>query len=62
VHQNKSFAPARYPQFARRNPLQSELAGIGAGRKKQQVAMKPDESLSPSLFTFHSHFAAIHHL
>jgi hypothetical protein len=27
----------------------------------QQVAMKPDESLSPSLFTFRLHFAAIHH-
>jgi hypothetical protein len=27
----------------------------------QQVAMKPDESLSPSLFTFRSHLAAIHH-
>jgi len=27
----------------------------------QQVAMKRDESLSPSLFTFRSHFAAIHH-
>jgi len=27
----------------------------------QQVAMKPDESLSPSLFTFDSRFAAIHH-
>jgi hypothetical protein len=27
----------------------------------QQVAMKPDESLSPSLFTFRSHFAAVYH-
>jgi hypothetical protein len=27
----------------------------------QQVAMKRDESLSPSLFTFRSHFATIHH-
>jgi hypothetical protein len=26
----------------------------------QQVAMKRDESLSPSLFTFRSHFVAIH--
>jgi len=26
----------------------------------QQVAMKRDESLSPSFFTFRSHFAAIH--
>jgi hypothetical protein len=26
----------------------------------KQVVMKPDESLSPSLFTFRSHFAAIH--
>jgi len=26
----------------------------------QQFATKPDESLSPSLFTFRSHFAAIH--
>jgi len=26
----------------------------------QQVAMKRDESLSSSLFTFRSHFAAIH--
>jgi hypothetical protein len=25
----------------------------------QQVATKPDESISPSLFTFRSHFAAI---
>jgi hypothetical protein len=27
----------------------------------QEVATKLDESLSPSLFTFRSHFAAIHH-
>jgi hypothetical protein len=27
----------------------------------QQVATRPDESLSPSLFTFHSHFVGIHH-
>jgi len=27
----------------------------------QQVAMKRDESLSPSLFTFRSYFATIHH-
>jgi len=27
----------------------------------QQVAMKRDESRSPSLFTFRSDFAAIHH-
>jgi len=27
----------------------------------QQVATKPDESFSPSLFTFGSQFAAIHH-
>jgi len=27
----------------------------------QQVAMKRDESLSPSLLTFHSYFVAIHH-
>jgi hypothetical protein len=26
----------------------------------QQIATKPDESFSPSLFTFRSHFAAIH--
>jgi len=26
----------------------------------KQVAMKRDESLSPSLFTFRSHFATIH--
>jgi len=26
----------------------------------QQVAMKRDESFSPSLFTFRSHFATIH--
>jgi hypothetical protein len=26
----------------------------------QQVAMKRDESLSPSLFTFRSHLVAIH--
>ena len=28
--------------------------------ENQQIAMKRDESLSPSLFTFRSHFAAIH--
>jgi hypothetical protein len=27
----------------------------------QQIATKPDESSSPSLFTFRSYFAAIHH-
>jgi hypothetical protein len=26
-----------------------------------QIATKPDESFSPSLFTFRSDFAAIHH-
>ena len=31
------------------------------GEGNQPVATKPDESLSPSLFTFRSHFAAIHH-
>jgi len=27
----------------------------------EQVVMKPDESLSPSLFTFRLHLAAVHH-
>src|SRR5690242_13232621 len=39
---------------------QAELV-VGNIEGIQQVAMKRDESLSPSLFTFRSHFAAIHH-
>jgi hypothetical protein len=65
VHQEctkQALRARKIPTICKANPPQSELAGIGAGRRKQQVAMKPDESLSPSLFTFHSHFAAIHHL
>jgi hypothetical protein len=34
---------------------------LGIIEGNQQVAIKRDESLSPSLFTFRSYFAAIHH-
>jgi hypothetical protein len=65
VHQECTKTSASRPQDTRNLqggiPRNQNFAGIGAGRRKQQVAMKPDESLSPSLFTFHSHFAAIHH-
>jgi hypothetical protein len=37
------------------------LPELALAEGNQQVAMKPDEPLSPSLFTFRSHFAAIHH-
>jgi hypothetical protein len=36
------------------------LPELALAEGNQQVAMKPDESLSLSLFTFHSRFAAIH--
>jgi hypothetical protein len=36
------------------------LPGLAFIERNQQVAMKPDESLSPSLLTFSSRFAAIH--
>jgi hypothetical protein len=37
------------------------LPELALAEGNQQVAMKPDESLSPSLFTFHWRFVAIHH-
>jgi hypothetical protein len=37
------------------------LPELALAEENQQVAMKPDESLSPSLFTLRSHFAAVHH-
>jgi hypothetical protein len=37
------------------------LPELALAEGNQQVAMTPDESLSPSLFTFRSRFAAIHH-
>jgi hypothetical protein len=36
------------------------LPELALTEENPQVAMKPDESLSSSLFTFRSHFAAIH--
>jgi hypothetical protein len=55
------FEPATLRLTAEK-PTSSELAGVGALIEGNlQVAMKPDESFSPSLFTFHSHFAAICH-
>jgi len=41
-------------------PLNQILPELVLIEENQQVAMKPDESLSPSLFTFRSHLAAIH--
>jgi hypothetical protein len=41
--------------------LHQNLPELALTEGNQRVAMKPDESLSPSLFTFRSHFAAIHH-
>jgi hypothetical protein len=37
------------------------LPELALAEANQQVAMKADESFSPSLFTFRSHFAAVHH-
>jgi len=37
------------------------LPELAFAEENQQVAMKPDDSLSPSLFTFRLRFAAIHH-
>jgi hypothetical protein len=56
------FEPPTFRLTAERQ-TSSELAGVGTIiiEGNQQVATKPDESLSPSLFTFRSHFAAIHH-
>jgi uncharacterized protein YndB with AHSA1/START domain len=41
------------------NQFNQNLPELGLIEEIQQVAMKRDESLSPSLFTFGSHFAAI---
>ena len=41
--------------------LNQNLPELALIEGNQLVVMKPDESLSPSLFTFRSHFAAIHH-
>jgi len=41
--------------------LHQNLPELALIEGNQLVATKPDESLSPSLFTFRSHFAAIHH-
>jgi hypothetical protein len=37
------------------------LPELALAEGNQRVAMKADESLSPSLFTFRSRFAAVHH-
>jgi hypothetical protein len=37
------------------------LPELALAEGNQQVAMKPDESISPSLFTIRSPFAAVHH-
>jgi hypothetical protein len=54
------FEPPTFRLTAEK-PTSSELAGLALIEGNLQVAMKPDESFSPSLFTFHSHFAAIYH-
>jgi len=41
--------------------LNQNLPELALAEGNQQVAMKRDESLSPSLFTIRSRFAAIHH-
>jgi len=37
------------------------LPELALAEENQQVAMKSSELLSPSLFTFRSRFAAVHH-
>jgi len=37
------------------------LPELALAEENQQVAMTLDDSLSPSLFTFRSHFPSIHH-
>jgi hypothetical protein len=51
----QSFGKQPNHQFNQNLP---ELALIEGN---QQVATKPDESISPSLFIIRSHFGAIHH-
>jgi hypothetical protein len=41
--------------------LNQNLPELALVEGNQQVAMKPSELLSPSLFTFRSRFAEIHH-
>jgi hypothetical protein len=55
------FEPPTF-RLTAEQPTSSELAGVGHNRRKSAScdATKPDESFSPSLFTFRSHFAAIH--
>jgi hypothetical protein len=50
-----------FPEFAGQpnNQLHQNLPELALIEENQQVATKPDESLSPSLFTSHSHFASI---
>jgi hypothetical protein len=53
------FLPRQTLRLTDEQPTSSELAGVGEGN--QQVAIKPDQSLSPSLFTFRSHLPSIDH-
>jgi len=54
-----SHSPAFGPEP--NNQFNQNLPELVLNEEIQQVAMKRDESLSPSLFTFRSHFAAMHH-
>jgi hypothetical protein len=65
LNQERKMAPrARFElatlRLTAEQLIQSELAVLVLIEGIQQAAMKRDESLSPSLFTFRSHLAAIH--
>jgi hypothetical protein len=44
-----------------RNQFNQNLPELALAEENQQVAMTPDDSLSPSIFTFRLRFVANHH-
>jgi hypothetical protein len=58
----QGFAPEVAQPFGQQpnHQLHQNLSELALIEGIQQVAMKQDELLSPSLFTFRSHFATIH--
>ena len=58
------WTPDAVPEHAKvsgQNQLHQNFPELALIEGNPQVTMKPDESFSPSLFTFHWHLAAIYH-
>jgi hypothetical protein len=54
------FEPPSFRLTAEK-PTSSELAGVGPNRRKSASYDETSRIISPSLFTFHWHLAAIYH-